>query len=66
MGKTIQQVIGGLGEKKSNNGTQYFQQDRVYNLADISCCIPSQLPGGGTNLLEIVYLGKANGKQKDT
>ena len=24
-------VIGGFGEKKSNNGTQWYQQDRVYD-----------------------------------
>lgn len=25
------EVIGGMGEQKSNNGTQFYQQDRVYN-----------------------------------
>lgn len=25
------EVVGGVGEKKSNNGTQYYQQDRIYN-----------------------------------
>lgn len=24
-------VIGGIGEKKSNNGTQWYQQDRIYD-----------------------------------
>ena len=24
-------VIGGVGEKKSNSGTQWYQQDRIYN-----------------------------------
>ena len=24
-------VIAGIGEKKSNNGTQWYQQDRIYN-----------------------------------
>lgn len=24
-------VIGGIGEKKSNNNTQWYQQDRVYD-----------------------------------
>ena len=38
-------VIGGLGEKKSNNGTQYFQQDRVY-FGDIQPAQPAQLPEG--------------------
>ena len=23
-------VVGGFGEKKSNGGTQWYQQDRVY------------------------------------
>ena len=25
------QVIGGIGEKKSNNGKQWYQQDRIYD-----------------------------------
>ena len=25
------QVLGGIGEKKSNNNTQYYQQDRIYD-----------------------------------
>lgn len=24
-------VLGGIGEKKSNNGTQWYQQDRIYD-----------------------------------
>jgi len=24
-------VIGGIGEKKSNGGTQYYQQDKIYD-----------------------------------
>lgn len=43
-------VIGGLGEKKSNNGTQYFQQDRVY-FGDIQPAQPAQLPRGSYNFL---------------
>lgn len=39
-------VVGGVGDKKSNNGTQYFQQDRVYMMTEVSLCLPSQLPGG--------------------
>lgn len=45
-------VIGGFGEMKSNNGTQYFQQDRVYTMGDISPCLPAQIPGGSYNFLE--------------
>ena len=43
-------VIGGLGEKKSNGGTQYFQQDRIY-YGDVAMCHPSQIPGGSYNYL---------------
>jgi len=28
--KNEPKVIGGIGEKKSNNGTQWYQQDRIY------------------------------------
>ena len=30
------EVLGGMGEKKPNNGTQYYQQHRVYNPDTIS------------------------------
>ena len=39
-------VIGGLGEKKSNNGTQWYQQDRIYAGGNISMCLPANIPGG--------------------
>ena len=29
-------VWGGLGEKKSNNGTQWYQQDRIYDTDGIA------------------------------
>lgn len=35
------EVIGGIGDKKSNNGTQYYQQDRVYNKNKLSPAIAS-------------------------
>ena len=44
--------VGGIGEKKSNGGTQYFQQHRVYSMGDTALCIPSQLPGGSYNYIE--------------
>lgn len=43
-------VIGGLGKKKSNGGTQYYQQDRGYH-GDIQPAQPAQLPGGSYNFL---------------
>lgn len=30
---------GGIGTKKSNNGTQYYQQDRIYDSNYIALCI---------------------------
>lgn len=32
-------VWGGIGEKKSNNGTQWYQQDRIYDPNGISPCL---------------------------
>ena len=34
-------VIGGMGEKKSNSGTQYYQQDRIYDTEQISPALNS-------------------------
>ena len=39
-------VIGGLGEKKSNGGCQYYQQDRVYTSDGIAMAHPSGIPDG--------------------
>lgn len=40
-------VLGGLGEKKSNSKTQWYQQDRIYDGSGIATSLNSQLPGGG-------------------
>ena len=37
--------IGGFGEKKSNGGQQFYQQDRVYQ-GDIALAHPASIPGG--------------------
>lgn len=42
-------VVGGLGEKVSNNSTQFYQQDRVYSSDGIAMCLPSSLTGGSYN-----------------
>ena len=31
MNKLQPKVLGGIGEKKSNGGTQWYQQDRIYD-----------------------------------
>ena len=45
--------IGGQSaDKKSNGGTQYFQQDRVYK-GDIALAMPANLPGGSYKYIEV-------------
>ena len=36
---------------KSNSGTQYFQQDRVYDSDHLALCLPANLPGGSYRYL---------------
>lgn len=44
-------VVGGIGEKKSNGGTQYYQQDRIYDnnisIAVTTAFNPYYKVGGG-------------------
>lgn len=40
-------VLGGIGEKKSNSGTQFYQQDRIHRRCGLATSLNSQLPGGG-------------------
>ena len=44
-------VLGGLGEKKSNGGTQYFQQDRVYSSDGVAMSHPASIPKGSYKYL---------------
>lgn len=39
-------LVGGIGDKKSNGGTQYYQQDRVYDGSGTAMCHPANLPTG--------------------
>lgn len=39
-------LLGGLGEKKSNGGTQFYQQDRVYDSNGVAMAHPAQIPEG--------------------
>lgn len=65
-------VLGGLSdEMKSNNGTQYYQQDRVYSVGDVAMCIPSNLPGGSYNyavdtsgIKQVGYLENGTGQHQ--
>lgn len=39
MGKEIEPTLcGGIGEMKSNNNTQYYQQNRIYSAEAIALC----------------------------
>ena len=31
-------LVGGVGQMKSNKGTQFYQQDRIYDSEDIALC----------------------------
>lgn len=44
-------VVGGFGEKKSNSGTQWYQQDRVYSSETVAMCHPSTIPDGSYKYL---------------
>lgn len=44
-------VVGGFGEKKSNNGTQWYQQDRVYDGETVAMCHPANIPEGSYKYL---------------
>lgn len=39
-------LLGGYGEKKSNNGTQWYQQDRVYSADSVAMAHCATLPKG--------------------
>lgn len=39
-------LLGGLGERKSNGGTQDYQQDRVFSSEGVAPAHPAQIPGG--------------------
>ena len=39
-------LVGGIGDKKSNSGTQFYQQDRIYSANSIAMAHPAQIPGG--------------------
>lgn len=39
-------LVFGVGEKKSNGGTQYYQQNRIYSGDGIAMCHPANLTSG--------------------
>ena len=77
MNENKAQVLCGIGEKKSNNGTQYYQQDRIYDDSVAIAVTTSFNPyyiekprGGGKNLMDneervvgCAIRGRENGQQ---
>lgn len=43
-------LVGGYGEKKSNGGTQWYQQDRVYSADSVAMAHCASLPSGSYDL----------------
>lgn len=46
---TEPELVGGIGEKKSNGGTQWFQQDRVYSADGVAMAHCANMSGGSYN-----------------
>lgn len=59
-------LVGGIGDKKSNGGTQYYQQDRIYDSESIAMAHPANLPGGIYKYLVKDKLGNEILLNKDT
>lgn len=56
--KTLSYVVGGVRDKKCNNGTQYHMQDRIYLCCDLAVSI--------TTSFNPFYLIKENNENKTT
>ena len=59
-------LVGGIGDKKSNGGTRYYQQDRIYDSESIAMAHPDNLPGGSYKYLVKDKLGNKILLNKDT
>lgn len=46
MNEIMPVLWGGIGEKKSNSNTQWYQQDRIYDADYIAMAHPASIPGG--------------------
>lgn len=62
-------LVGGYGEKKSNGGSQWYQQDRVYGCDSVAMCRCANIPQGSYNYYignEIEVFDYYNAKQIDS
>lgn len=55
----VAECIGGIGEKKSNGGTQFYQQDRIY-AGDIALAHPAGLSEGSYKYI-VAQRGRGGG-----
>lgn len=61
----LAQCVGGIGDKKSNGGTQYYQQDRVY-MGDIALAHPTNLSGGSYHyIVEEPFIVASRGRNPE-
>lgn len=56
-------LLGGIGDKKSNGGTQWYQQDRVYDSNGVAMAHCASIPNGSYNygVQEPLALDEQNG-----
>lgn len=59
-------LVGCIGDKKSNGGSQCYQQDRIYDSESIAMAHPANLPGGSYKYLVKDKLGNEILLHKDT
>ena len=63
-------LVGGYGEMKSNNGTQWYQQDRVYSVDTVGMAHCASIPQGSYNYYvgnnDIQVFDMYNAKQVDS
>ena len=62
-------LIGGYGEKKSNGGTQWYQQDRVYSADAVAMAHCASIPSGSYSYYiddDLHVIDMYNGKKIDS
>lgn len=42
-------LVMGIGKKKSNKCTQWYQQNRIYDSRSIAMCLPAELNNSNTS-----------------
>lgn len=62
-------LVGGYGEKKSNGGTQWYQQDRIYSVDTVAMAHCASIPSGSYNYYvgdDLQVYDMYNGNQIDS